>query len=297
VYSPFPAAPSKINDDSARQNQFGIYSAINVNTAQNINLEAGGRFNHHSVYGNNFAFNINPSYLYQSKLKVFANLSTGYKTPSLFQLYSEYGNSDLEPETSLNLEGGLQYFSTNKKAQVRFTYFDRKVEDVIAFFYNPATFQSQYINQDKQKDNGFEVDAKWDLSDKVNMKFFYSHIDGEITTKTNGKDTSYFNLIRRPKNSFSLTVGSKPAKKLYVSTQLQAFGTRKDIYFDPVTFEQNDITLDNYILISFYTEYSFFKNRLKLFADLRNITDEDYREIYGYNTPGFNAYAGIRAVF
>jgi len=297
VYSPFPAATSKINDDSARQNQLGIYSAINVNTAQNINLEAGGRFNHHSAYGNNFAFNINPSYLCKNMVKVFANVSTGYKVPSLYQLYSEYGNGDLDPETSLNIEGGLQYFSKNQKANVRFTYFNRKVEDVIVFFYNSTTFQSQYINQDKQKDNGLEVDGKWDLSDKMNLKLFYSHIDGEITTKNNGKDTNYFNLIRRPKNSFSLTVEGNLARKLYISAQLQAFGKNKDVYFDPVTFEQKNITLDNYILISFYTEYQFLKGRLKLFADLRNITDENYREIYGYSTPGFNAYAGIRAAF
>ncbi len=297
VYSPSPAFPSTLRDDSVRQNQIGIYSAVNFNSSKNFNLEAGGRFNHHSAYGNNFAFNVNPSYLIKNTIKIFANASSGYKTPSLYQLYSEYGNGDLEPETSLNIEGGLQYFSKNQKAQLRLTYFDRKVEDVIAFFYNSTTFQSRYINQDEQKDNGFEVDAKWDLSDKMNLKLFYSHIDGEITTKKNGKDTSYFNLIRRPKNSFSLTVGSKLAKKLYVSTQLQAFGKSKDIYFDPATFEQKAITLDNYILISFYTEYQFQKGRLKLFADLRNITDENYREIYGYSTPGFNAYAGIRAAF
>jgi len=37
--------------------------------------------------------------------------------------------------------------------------------------------------------------------------------------------------------------------------------------------------------------------RLKIFADLRNILDKDYSDIYGYNTAGFNAYGGIRFRF
>jgi vitamin B12 transporter len=48
------------------------------------------------------------------------------------------------------------------------------------------------------------------------------------------------------------------------------------------------------VLVNFYAEYSFTNQRLKLFADLRNITDKKYSDIYGYNTAGFNAYGGFR---
>jgi hypothetical protein len=39
------------------------------------------------------------------------------------------------------------------------------------------------------------------------------------------------------------------------------------------------------------------KNKLKLFADLRNITGSRYTEISGFNTLGFNGYGGIRFAF
>ena len=282
--------------DSVKQAQVGIYAALNYNH-NNFAIEGGGRFNNHSEYGNNFAFNINPSYLIQKRLKVFANISTGYKTPSLYQLFSIYGNKDLKPETSLNLEGGAQVFSNDDKANLRATYFNRKATDVIAFLSLPTPPYAQYVNQDTQRDHGFELDGSLTLTDKIQLKAFYSYVTGEITTKQGSKDTTYFNLLRRPKNTIQVFVGTQITKALYASLQLNNIGERKDIYFDPVTFEQQSITLKTYTLVNFYAEYSFLQNRLKLFADLRNVFDASYTDVYGYNTAGFNVFGGLRFKF
>jgi len=56
-------------------------------------------------------------------------------------------------------------------------------------------------------------------------------------------------------------------------------------------------TLKSYFLWDVYADYSFWKKRLKAFADLRNITDSKYIEISGFNTPGFNVYGGFRFNF
>ena len=77
--------------------------------------------------------------------------------------------------------------------------FTRKVNDVIFFFYNPVTFSSQYINQDKQKDHGFELEASYKIANTTTLKAFYTYTTGEITTQQAGKDTTYNNLLRRPK--------------------------------------------------------------------------------------------------
>jgi vitamin B12 transporter len=171
--------------------------------------------------------------------------------------------------------------------------FKRNVEDVIAFFYDPATFQSKYINQDKQDDKGFELDAKI-YAGKFSISALYSYVDGEITTKQNGKDTSYFNLLRRPKSTLNFSLGAQLTPKIYVSTQFNVVGKSRDIYFDPNTFQAVDIHLDNYFLLNFYAAYSLMNDKLKIFADIRNITDKTYTDVYGYNTAGFNAYGGIR---
>ncbi|HEV7333260.1 MAG TPA: TonB-dependent receptor [Flavisolibacter sp.] len=294
--SAFGASKPLQSGDSVKQAQTSLYAALNY-TQNDFSLEGGGRFNHHSVYGNNFAFNFNPSYLVEKRVKVFANVSTGYKTPSLYQLFSVYGNKDLEPETSLNLEGGAQVFFNGNKGAVRATYFNRKVSDVIAFFYNPATFRSSYINQDKQHDHGVELDANFNLTDKIQLRAFYSYVDGKITTLQNGKDTTYFNLLRRPKHTVNVFAGMQITSAFYVSVNANRVGERKDIYFDPVTFASQPVTLKPYTLVNMYAEYGFLQNRFKLFADFRNVLDESYSDIYGYNTAGFNAYGGFRFRF
>jgi len=293
-YGPYS---TKYSADSLHHNQVGLYAALNINAKTGFNLELGNRLNIHSAYGSNYVFNINPSYLLNNQLKLFANVSSGYRTPSLYQLLSEYGNKDLEPESAFTFEGGVQYFSADNKFTGRLTGFKRDVKDVIFFYYNPSTFQSQYINQDKQKDHGAELELSFKPTKNISLKAFYSFVDGKITTVQNGKDTTYFNLIRRPKNSIGVNAGVRVTEKLFVSSKLSWFDKRKDAYFDATTFQTVNVILDSYILLDIYAEYTFCKNKLKVFADLRNISDSKYSETAGFNTLGFNGYGGVRFNF
>ena len=287
---------SDLGKDSLKHNQVGVYAAFVLNTKQGFNAELGGRLNHHSEYGNNFVYNFNPSFLYKEQWKLFANISSAYKTPTLYQLYSEYGNRKLTPETGITFEGGLQYFTKNNKINGRITYFNRSVKDAIVFFYNPATFQSVYINQDKQKDNGIELEASAQIGKTTTLKLFYTYVDGKVTTKNGAKDTSYFNLIRRPKSTFGLSLGSNITTQLYISTGLNAVGKRTDITYDAF-FNQVQVTLKSYVLWNVYAEYGILKNKLKFFADLHNVTNAKYTEVHGFNTMGFNASGGVRFNF
>ena len=285
---------SKYGSDSLRQNQTGLYSALNLNTKKGFNLEVGNRLNFHSKYGSNDVFNINPSYLINNSVKLFANLSTAYRTPSLYQLFSEFGNKDLKPETATTSEFGIQYFSKDNNFSGRLTGFSRNIKDMMFFYTNPSTYASQYINQDKQKDHGVELELLYKPSKHISFKAFYSYVNGKIYTKLNGKDTSYFNLLRRPKSSIGFNAGVTINKNLFVSTNLAWFDKRKDAYFDNTTFQTINVTLSSYALWDVYAEYAFCKSKCKLFADLRNITARKYNKTAVFNTLVFNAYAGLR---
>ena len=104
-------------------------------------------------------------------------------------------------------------------------------------------------------------------------------------------------MIRRPKHSIGANAGVRVTEKLFVSSNLSWFDKRKDAYFDGVTYQTVTVILDSYILLDVYAEYAFCKNKLKLFADLRNISDSKYSETAGFNTPGFNGYGGVRFNF
>lgn len=293
----FGAYKTEYGSDSLNQDQTGIYAALNWNTKTGFNVEAGGRVNFHSEYGSYAVFNFNPSYLIKKKVKVFANLSSAYRTPSLYQLFSEYGNKELEPEAALSAESGLQYYSANNKFTGRAVAFFRNTRDVIFFFYNPVTFRSQYINQDKQKDHGFELEVTYHFMPGIILKGYYTYVTGEISTKNGTKDTTYNNLLRRPKSAAGLNLAAQIKKNLFVSTNLLAAGKRADAYFDNTTFSTVNTTLKSYALWDIYAEYGFVNNRLKVFADLRNITGSKYTEISGFNSLGFNGAGGIRFSF
>jgi vitamin B12 transporter len=287
--------------NNKKQKQTGLYAAVNVNSKSGFNLEVGNRMNIHSENGSKYVFNINPSYLLNlpgrqagNQLKLFANLSSGYRVPSLYQLFSEYGNKELEPESSITGEAGVQYFSSDNKLMGRVTGFFRNVNDVIFFYFNPVTFRSQYINQDKQKDYGAELELLFKPSAGITVKAFYSFVDGQITTIQNGKDSTFFNLIRRPKHSACVNASIKATDKLVVSTNLSWFGEREDSYYDATIFRVVNVTLKSYVLLDLYAEYALCKNKIKVFADLRNVSNSKYSETAGFNTLGFNGYGGIR---
>lgn len=289
--------PSAIGGDSVSQKQLGVYAALNSKFKNGINLELGGRWNNHSSYGNNFVYSINPSWLLNRQYKLFVNVSTAYKTPGLYQLFSEYGNKDLQPESAFTIEGGLQYFDPSDRFTARAVYFNRKIKDVMFFYYDPNTWKAQYINQDKQDDHGFEADASINITKRMQWRFNYSYVTGEVTTVNAAKDTSYFNLLRRPKSSFGTAISWQLCDRLYISANLQAYGKRADVGFDPITYSTYEVELKPFTLIGFYVDYGFCNNRFHLFGDIRNITNSKYQEVYGYNNPGINAYWGIRVEF
>ncbi len=259
-------------------------------------MEIGQRVNFHSEYGSNYVFNFNPFYTFNKRLKLFTNVSSGFRTPSLYQLFSEYGNRELKPEAAINAEAGIQYFSKANRFTGRLTAFTRNVKDVIFFYFNPSTFQSQYINQDKQKDHGAEVELSCSVN-KTTLKGSYSYVTGKITTQVGGKDTTYFNLLRRPEHTLNFFAGHQLMDRLFISTNVLAVGKRKDSYFDPQTFLIVNVDLKSYLLWDVYAEYRFLKDKLKIFAELKNILNQEYNEVAGFNTMSFNWSAGVRVNF
>ena len=271
-------------------NTLSPYASFFVNNLQGFSAELGGRFVHHSQFGNTFIYSINPSYLINRTIKLFANYSTGFKAPVIDQLYNaSYGNENLNPEKSKNFEAGVDFAVLSNKLNLRATAFSRKIQDAIVF-----TFPAGYVNMDKQNDKGVEVEAEFAVTDKLKLKAFYAYVDGELTTKlTETRDTTYNNLIRRPKHSVGINIGYAITDNLFVSANLKTFAKRNDLFFNPVTFNNDLVSMDAYKLLDVYAEYKLLQGKLKVFADARNLLDENYYETYGYTTMGFNINAGV----
>jgi vitamin B12 transporter len=128
------------------------------------------------------------------------------------------------------------------------------------------------------------------------LKAAYAFTDGRITQKIANKDTSFYNLIRRPKHTINLFVSYQVTNDFLISTSLQYFSKRDDIFYNPANFYTPEPkVLDAYLLWNAYAEYKLCHNGLVIFADAKNITNNrDYVEVYGYNVQGFTINAGAR---
>lgn len=278
-------------EKNPKANLISPYLSLFLHSDKGFSFELGGRYNQHSIYGNTFTYSINPSYFIQSRTKLFFNYSTGFKAPSLNQLFGQYGaNPNLKAEQSRHVEGGVQWFSSDKKFNVRGVVFNRKIDNVIIY-----SAGGKYLNFDQQNDHGAEIESSWKVNSKLTLKASYAFVTGEVTTKVAGKDTTYNNLVRRPKNSIGLNAGYQVTPALFVSVNFRTTGQRSDIYFDMNTFSNQSTTLAAYQLLDVYGEYKVLSNRLTFFVNAKNLLNQDYQEVYGYSTMKFNIMVGVNA--
>jgi len=266
------------------------YVSVFLKELSGFFMEAGVRYNKHSKYGSNTTFSLNPSYVINHKMKLFLNYGSSFRAPALTELYGQWGaNPDLKPEKSTTLEVGAEWRTPDDFFKGRVVWFDRKIKDVI--IYGP---KFSYLNFNSQNDHGFEAEAQFKLNPSIAIKLFYAYVDGKVTTNTGAKDTTYNNLLRRPKNSFGANLGYNISPQLFVSTNIHYNSSRNDLYFDPVTFASSTIELKPYTLWDVYAEYGIWKNKIKLFAQCNNLLNVDYYEVYGYTTFGRNYNLGFR---
>lgn len=286
-----PYSPPKLK---ANMSQFSPYASVIYKTgATGFTVEAGGRWNKHSDYGSNFTYTLNPSYLVNPNVKLFVNLYSAFKAPTLYQLFDpSAGNANLDPETSTSEEAGLDLFES-RSFRFRAVGFYRNTKNAIQYILiNPSTFQSQYRNISHQKNYGLELEIGYKVSD-WNFEANYTYTDGKTRSPYDGtggplgKDTTYYNLYRIPKHALNVTIGAQATKALFISTHLRTVSKREEFIYG-----RKPVKLDNYYTLDLYGEYRFAQ-RWKMFIDLKNITDQKYFDFLGYNSKAFNFNAGI----
>jgi vitamin B12 transporter len=284
--------------DSTLREPYGLRSAYSnspylslfIKNVYGFNLELGSRYTMHGTYGNNFTYSINPSYLIKERFKLFFNLASGFKAPSLNSLYSPfYGNDQLGPERGTTYEFGFQTDLLREIIELRAVGFKRDMKDVIAFINN------RYMNFNLQNDKGVEIELAIRPIKALDIKVNYAYVDGLVTTTdpNTQKDSSYNNLFRRPNHTGSLQIGYQVCKPWQIRAQLSHTGNRNDLYYAPGSWTGENVVLKAYTLLDFYTEYKF-GSHARVFLNLNNITNNrKFEEIKGYAVRGFNIQTGI----
>ena len=250
-----------------------------------FNLNTGARLNVHSEYGNQLVYNINPSYSFgkNKDVKVLASYSTAFITPSLYQLYAEYGNLDLKPEKNSTIETGFEVNLLDKKLNFNVVGFYREQNNTIGFYFDNMTFVGQYVTiKGINKAKGVETELSYAVNSKVklNTNYTFTQVDEALDR-----------LI--PKHKINASLDFQASKKLFLNANYQYVDARKDAFFDGTTFAVANVNLSSYRLFNGLIKYELVKNRLTIFGAATNIFNEDFVENIGYSTRGRNFRLGL----
>lgn len=274
-----------ISRADSRTNAFSLYSSL-LFEKNRWNLESGFRFNSHSIYNQHTTFTVNPVYRITENSRVFLNISSGYKIPSLYQLYSEYGNLDLRPESSLNVETGFHTGFLNGLVDLRLVGFKRDISDLIVF-YTDENWVSSYVNRDKQHDIGFQAETRITFTALGSWQNSLLYVRGE--GRIDGVKTE--NLYRRPNILLNSQFLLAPTDRWTLQASFRYAGKRLKGPFD-----SGPDRLPPYYTLGLYGEI-IMNEQVRFFADVQNLTDQRFDEVPGYSTMGRNAALGVTIRF
>lgn len=148
--------------DNPRQN-WGVFGLMNWNVTDSILFETSLRHDQNQQFGANttkliaLGWHINPEY------RLFASYGNAFKAPSFDSLYGYGGNADLKPETSENLEVGLDGASFGVSWSIN--GYINKIDNLINYdFTIPLA-----MNIDSAEIKGLELSADFDIGSVYNQ--------------------------------------------------------------------------------------------------------------------------------
>ena len=274
-----------INSDDASFTIVDPYANVVYVSDFGLNINAGLRLNNHSEYGNHLVYSLNPSFkkdLSFGYIKGLASYSTAFIAPSLYQLFEPtYGNIDLKPEENRTIEVGAEV-NIKDKATVSVVYFNRFEENFVDFV-DLGSFVFQYANTDEDfTASGIELVADVVLTKK--LKFLVNGTYTKVEDELN---------LRIPEIKVNAAFNYQLDDKTFMSLNYQYNDDRDDAFFNSTTFVSETVNLKSFSLVDFYISHKVVNNRMTVFANINNILNEEYEELFGYTTRGRNINLGF----
>ncbi|MCC7203330.1 MAG: TonB-dependent receptor [Nitrospirae bacterium] len=239
-------------------------------------LLAAIRWDESSLYESAVTYRIGASVNQTSELKWYAHYGTGFKGPSLNDLFwPGFGNPDLKPEKNSGWEIGFEE-TILSNLLISLTYFDNNFKDLIQW-------SGTLRNIGEATSRGVEANFDWIMSPSIRLNGNYTYNETE-DTKTN----SY--LLRRPLNKYGATLSIKPSRRSVIDVSYIYTGKRLDFDSD---FDGIPETLKAYSKTNVFASYKIRKDT-ELYGRIENLFDRGYEEALGYGSAGFSTYWGVR---
>lgn len=284
-----PFTTGKVGVDS-------LYGQIQGEVAPGLTITGGLRHDDHDTYGGHTLGQVSGAWRLNDGATILrAGFSQGFRAPGLYELYSEYGNTALNPEAFDGWELGVEQ-TLGKGVSVRATFFRREAENEIRFYSCPfgspeplcnpnGVFRfGYYDNILKTGTEGLELEGRAEL-DRLSLRANYTWTDAQNASGANDGNQ----LARRPEHMANLNLGWSWTDA--ISTQVAVRHVGKAF-----NNEANTVALDDYTLVDLRGSWQV-TDAIELYGRVENLFDEDYETAAGYGTAGGGAFVGVRARF
>ncbi len=246
-------------------------------------LQANLRRDDNSQFGGETTGSVGYAYAFAPGWRVSAAYGTAFKAPTFNELFfppafgcPAFGNPNLRPESSENVEAGVRYERGAQAAGV--IAYQNRVDDLIVAASIPGNpFCVRAENVDKARISGVTLTyalalAGWTVRASADLQDPEDRTTGRL-------------LPRRAREHGAVSV-TRSLGAWTAGVEVVASGPR----FDDTA---NTRRLAGYTLVNFFGEYRL-GNDWSLFARVNNLFDENYQLARGFATPGFNVFAGVR---
>ncbi|MDF1589884.1 MAG: TonB-dependent receptor [Desulfobacterales bacterium] len=250
---------------------------------ESLDLVAGLRYDIHDRFGGATTYRVAPAYtLATSNTTLKASYGTGFRAPSLFELYSVYGNENLQEEKSKGWDVGVEQPLSDNKIKVGLTYFDTVFDDRIDYDFATSTYNQLPGNT---KTKGIEAFIKYAPASTLDLTIHYTYTDTE--------DPDGNQLVRRPYNKVYANMRYRFLNRgvfnldYYWVDERREIDSAKDVNGTPVE------KLDAYSLVNLAVTYDLYQ-WLQLYGRIDNLFDAFYESAWSYATPGLSVYVGVK---
>jgi vitamin B12 transporter len=245
------------------------------------------RYDDNDRFGTKVTYRFAPAYVIQETgTKLKASVGTGFKAPSLsqmFQSFPDFGffaNPNLKPESSLGWDLGFEQPLANDTVRFGVTYFHNNIKNLIDV--NATT----YVNVGRAVTDGVESFATYQPIRALTFRLDYTY-----TQATD--EISQLELLRRPKNKESLNAAWQATDRLSLNATVLSVGSWVDVNRDgsiPRLNAPGYTTVDlagGYDLTSHWT----------FIARVTNLFNRHYQNPDAFDQPTIGAFAGIKTKF
>ncbi len=229
------------------------------------------RLDHHSRFGDETTYRVGIGHNFSKFLTLRSSYATGFKAPTLYQLYTVYGgNQNLRPTKAkgFDISARFKFLQT----ELELAFFSTRLESQIDYDLN----RSAYFNVAKSEIQG----AEFSLQQRIDRDFTFILNATRLWTEnlvTGAK------LLTRPELTLSTVLSYQVSEAHKVSLQGFYKGERRDLVG----------TMPAYHTFSLSAEHQL-TSELAAFWKIRNILGRDYEDVRDYGTYERSFILGVK---